>query len=44
MLTVLMEVAPDQFGVSPLLIVLPIAAITLVTLVFLLRFRRGKGK
>ena len=41
---VLMEVAADQFSVSPLLIVLPIAAITLVALVFLSRFRRKKDK
>jgi hypothetical protein len=42
--TVLMEVAADQFSVSPLLIVLPIAAIILVTLVFWSRFRRKKDK
>ena len=44
MLKVVMDVAPEQFDVSPLLIVLPIAAITLVALVFVFRFRRKKDK
>jgi len=44
MLAVVMEVAADQFTVSPLLIVLPVAAIALVVVVFLLRFRRRKDK
>jgi hypothetical protein len=40
MLKVVMDVAPEQFSVSPLLIVLPVAAIALVVVVFLLRFRK----
>lgn len=44
MLTVVLDVAPSQFDVSPLLIVLPLAAIALVVVVFLLRFRRKGDK
>ena len=44
MLTVVMDVAPEQFTVSPLLLVLMVAAIALVAVVFLLRFRRKKDK
>ena len=40
MLKVVMDVAPEQFGFAPLLIVLLLAAVALVTAVFLLRFRR----
>jgi LPXTG-motif cell wall-anchored protein len=42
--TVVMDVAPEQFTVSPLLLVLMVAAIALVAVVFLLRFRRKKDK
>ena len=44
MLTVVMDVAPEQFTVSPLLIVVMVAAIALVSVIFLLRFRRKKDK
>ncbi len=40
MLKVVMDVAPEQFGFSPLLMILLLAAVALVTTVFLLRYRR----
>jgi hypothetical protein len=44
MLKVVMDVAPEQFGFSPLLIILLLAAVALVTVVFLLRYRRKGDK
>jgi hypothetical protein len=35
-----MDIAPEQFGFSPLLLILLAAAVALVTAVFLLRYRR----
>ena len=40
MLKVVRDAAPEQFGFAPLLIVLLVAAVALVTVVFLLRYRR----
>ena len=40
MLKVIMDVAPEQFSFAPLLIILLVAAVALVTAVFLLRYRR----
>ena len=41
MLKIVMDVAADQFGFAPLLIILLLAVVALVTVVFLLRYRRG---
>lgn len=44
MLTVVMEVASDQPGVSPLLLVALVAPVALVVAVFLIRYRRKGDK
>ena len=40
MLKMVMDVAAEQFAFAPLLIILLLAAVALVTVVFLLRYRR----
>ena len=40
MLKVVMDVAPEPFSFAPLLLVLLVAAVALVTAIFLVRFRR----
>ena len=42
MLKIVMDVAADQFACAPLLIILPLAVVALVTVVFLLRYRKGR--
>lgn len=40
MLKVVLDVAPEGFAYAPLLIVLVVAAVALVLVIFLVRFRR----
>ena len=42
MLKTVMDVAADQFAFAPLLIILLLAVVALVTVVFLLRYLRGR--
>jgi hypothetical protein len=42
MAKIVMEVAADQFAFAPLLIILLLAVVALVTVVFLLRYRKGR--
>jgi hypothetical protein len=42
MLKTVMDVAADQFAFAPLLIILLLAVVALVTVVFLLRYRKGR--
>ncbi len=42
MLRTVMDVAADQFAFAPLLIILLLAVVALVTVVFLLRYLKGR--
>ena len=42
MMKIVMDVAADQFPFAPLLIILLLAVVALVTVVFLLRYLKGR--
>jgi len=42
MLMIVIDVAANQFAFAPLLIILLLAVVALVTVVFLLRYRKGR--